>query len=145
MDNISTNCPVHRWTKSRLIEIPKVCDPRGNLSFVQNGEKFPFDIARVYWLFDVPGGKWRDGHAFRSAAEVIVCLSGSFDVTLVNTDGMEKIIRLSRPDRGLYVPPLTWRRINDFTTNSVALFLSSTPYMEHDYIRDYEAFITYNK
>lgn len=140
MDNISTDSHALRWSEPCVIDITKVCDPRGNLSFIQDGAELPFDIARVYWLYDVPGGRWRDGHAFRTGAEIIICLSGSFDVTLDRGAGSKKTIRLFRPDRGLYVPPMTWRAIDGFATNSVALFLASTPYDETDYIRSYETF-----
>ncbi|MBQ9076514.1 MAG: WxcM-like domain-containing protein [Muribaculaceae bacterium] len=120
----------------RIIELPKICDPRGNLSFIQNGTHIPFDIARVYWIYDVPGGKFRDGHAFRSQHEFIVALSGSFDVVLNNgTDSVRH--HLCRSYYGLYVPPMTWRAIDNFSTNSVALVLSSTLYDEADYIRDF--------
>ncbi len=123
----------------RLIDLPKICDPRGNLSFIQNGTHLPFDIARVYWIYDVPGGKFRDGHAFRTQQEFIVALSGSFDVVL--NDG-NKVVRhhLCRSYYGLYVPAMTWREIDNFSTNSVALVLSSTLYDEDDYIRDFNIY-----
>ncbi len=123
----------------KLIDLPKICDPRGNLSFIQDGTHLPFDIARVYWIYDVPGGKFRDGHAFRTQEEFIVALSGSFDVVL--NDG-DKVVRhhLCRSYYGLYVPAMTWREIDNFSTNSVALVLSSTLYDEDDYIRDFNTY-----
>lgn len=123
----------------RLIDLPKICDPRGNLSFIQNETHLPFDIARAYWIYDVPGGKFRDGHAFRTQQEFIVALSGSFDVVL--NDG-NKVVRhhLCRSYYGLYVPAMTWREIDNFSTNSVALVLSSTLYDEDDYIRDFNTY-----
>ena len=125
--------------KAKIIELPKICDRRGNLSFIQNQTHVPFDIARVYWIYDVPGGQYRDGHAFRSQHELIVALSGIFDVVL--KDGNEtKRFNMSRSYYGLYVPPLTWREIDNFSTNSVALVLSSTTYNENDYIRDFNEF-----
>ena len=125
--------------KPHIIELPKVTDPRGNLSFIQNYDQIPFDIQRTYWIYDVPGGMYRDGHAFRSQHEFIVALSGSFDVVL--HDGIEeKRIHLSRSYYGLYVPPMTWRSIDNFSTNSVAMVLSSTLYSEDDYIRDFDEF-----
>ena len=125
--------------KAQIIELPKITDPRGNLSFIQNSDQIPFDIKRTYWIYDVPGGMYRDGHAFRTQHEFIVALSGSFDVVL--HDGVEeKRIHLSRSYYGIYVPPMTWRSIDNFSTNSVALVLSSTLYDANDYIRDFEEF-----
>ncbi len=125
----------------RLIDLPKICDVRGNLSFIQNHSQVPFDIARVYWIYDVPGGRNRDGHAFRSQHELIVALSGSFDVRL--SDGNEeKVFHMARSYYGLYVPAMTWREIDNFSTNSVALVLSSTLYDPEDYIHDYAQFKT---
>ena len=125
--------------KPHIIELPKVTDPRGNLSFIQNSDQIPFEIQRTYWIYDVPGGMYRDGHAFRTQHEFIVALSGSFDVVL--HDGVEeKRIHLSRSYYGLYVPPMTWRSIDNFSTNSVAMVLSSTLYSEDDYIRDFDEF-----
>lgn len=123
----------------KLIDLPKICDPRGNLSFIQDGTHLPFDISRVYWIYDVPGGKFRDGHAFRTQEEFIVALSGSFDVVLKDGD---KVVRhhLCRSYYGLYVPAMTWREIDNFSTNSVALVLSSTLYDEDDYIRDFNTY-----
>ena len=126
-------------SQARLIELPKVCDARGNLSFIQNSDQIPFDIKRAYWIYDVPGGRNRDGHAFRTQEEFIVALSGSFDVVL--NDGVEKQrFHLSRSYYGLYVPPMTWREIDNFSTNAVAMVLSSTLYSPDDYIRDYEQY-----
>lgn len=125
--------------KPHIIDLPKVSDPRGNLSFIQNNDQIPFDIERVYWIYDVPGGMFRDGHAFRAQHEFIVALAGSFDVVL--HDGKEeKRIHMSRSYYGLYVPPMTWRAIDNFSTNSVALVLSSTLYDPDDYIRDFELY-----
>lgn len=127
--------------KAHIIDLPKVTDPRGNLSFIQNNDQIPFDIKRVYWIYDVPGGMFRDGHAFRQQHEFIVALSGSFDVVL--SDGnQERRIHMARSYYGLYVPPMTWRSIDNFSTNSVALVLSSTLYDPNDYIRDFELYKT---
>ncbi len=125
---------------ARLIDLPRICDPRGNLSFIQNRSQIPFDIARAYWIYDVPGGECRHGHAFRTQTELIVALSGSFDVILTDADGNEQTYHLARSYKGLLLPPLTWRRLDNFSTNSVAMILSSTLYDEADYIRDFEAF-----
>lgn len=125
--------------KAQIIELPKIADPRGNLSFIQNSDQIPFDIKRTYWIYDVPGGMFRNGHAFRTQHEFIVALSGSFDVVL-NDGNSTRRIHLSRSYYGLYVPPMTWREIDNFSTNSVAMVLSSTLYDENDYIRDFEEF-----
>lgn len=128
-------------TDAHIINLPKICDIRGNLSFIQNRTHVPFDIARVYWIYDVPGGRNRDGHAFRTQQEFIVALSGSFDVVL--SDGNEtKRFHMSRSYYGLFVPAMTWREIDNFSTNSVALVLSSTLYNPQDYIDDFEQYKT---
>lgn len=124
----------------RLIELPKIKDPRGNLTFIESGVNIPFDVKRNYWIYDVPSGMWRDGHAFKTQHEFLVALSGSFDV-IVNDGTGEKTFHLSRPQIGLYVPKMTWRYINNFSTNSVALVLSSTYYDPTDYIEHFEDFI----
>ncbi len=126
---------------ARIIDLPKICDTRGNLSFIQNLDQLPFEIARVYWIYDVPGGHNRDGHAFRSQHEFIVALSGSFDIILKN-DSEKKTFHMSRSYYGLYVPALTWRELDNFSTNSVALVLSSTTFDENDYIRDFDMYKT---
>ena len=123
----------------RLIELPKVKDPRGNITFIESGAHVPFEVMRNYWIYDVPSGMWRDGHAFKFQEEFIVALSGSFDV-VVNDGTHEQTIHLSRPQIGLYVPNMTWRHINNFSTNSVALVLSSTCYDPEDYIEHFEDF-----
>ena len=125
----------------KIIDIPKICDPRGNLSFLEAGRILPFELRRVYWIYDVPGGKKRFGHAFRTQREVIVSLSGSFDVVL--DDGVEqRRYHLARSYHGLYVPSMMWRELDNFSTNSVAFVLSSTLYDPGDYIEDYEEFKT---
>ena len=123
----------------RIIELPKHEDPRGNLSFIEEENHIPFKIERTYWIYDVPGGMIRGGHAFKKQEEFIVALSGSFDVIL-NNGKNDKKFSLSRSYYGLYVPKLIWRRIENFSTNSLALIVSSIPYNENDYIRDYEKF-----
>ncbi len=124
-----------------LIELPKINDPRGNLTFIESGSHVPFEVKRNYWIYDVPSGMWRDGHAFKVQEEFIVALSGSFDV-VVNDGQREQTFHLARPQIGLYVPPMTWRHIDNFSTNSVALVLSSTTYDPNDYIEDFELFKT---
>ena len=124
----------------RLIELPKIKDPRGNLTVIESGIQVPFIVQRNYWIYDVPSGMWRDGHAFKEQREFIVALSGSFDV-VVNDGKTEQTFHLARPQIGLYVPKMTWRLINNFSTNSVALVLSSTVYDPADYIEDFDVFI----
>ncbi len=128
--------------KAEIIELPKICDPRGNLSFIESSNHIPFKIERTYWIYDVPGGKTRSGHAFRTQEEFIVALSGSFDVVLKDGQGNETIHHMARSYYGLYVPPMTWREIINFSTNSVAIILSSTKYNADDYIEDFELFKT---
>lgn len=123
----------------RIINLPKIIDRRGNLSFAQEEEHVPFKIARTYWIYDVPGGERRGGHAYKENREFIVALSGSFDVLL--DDGKEKkVISLKRSYYGLYIPNGIWRVMNDFSTNALALVLSSNDYSDDDYILDYEEF-----
>lgn len=124
-----------------LVDLPKICDPRGNLSFIENGKLTGFDIQRCYWIYDVPAGEVRHGHAFRRQHELIVPLAGSFDVMLDDGTGQRRY-HLSRAYTGLYVPPMTWRMIDNFSSCSVAMILSSTTYDPDDYIEDYQQFIT---
>lgn len=126
--------------QARLIQLPKILDRRGNLSIIEQTKEFPFEIKRVFWIFDVPGDAIRGGHAYRETEEFIVALSGSFDV-VVNNGGQEKIFHLSRSYYGVYVPPMTWRRMRNFSTNSVALVISSTYFDISDYIYDFNDFL----
>ena len=124
---------------SRIIDLPQVADERGNLSFIEECKEVPFAIRRVYWIYDVPGGRDRGEHALRETQELIIALSGSFDVVL--DDGAASVTyRLNRSYRAVYVPAGTWRRMTNFTTNSLALVLSSTEYDEGDYIENYNEF-----
>ncbi len=123
-----------------VIQLPRFYDLRGNLSFIEEETHLPFKLRRVYWIYDVPGGEQRGGHAFRETNELIVALSGSFDVVL--TDGNEDWrFTLNRSYYGIFVPQMVWRTLDNFSTNSLALILSSTDYYEDDYIRDWEEFI----
>lgn len=126
--------------KVKIIDLPKICDPRGNLSFIEGNNHIPFKIERTYWIYDVPGGKTRSGHAFRTQEEFIVALSGSFDIILNDGKGNEETFHMARSYYGLHIPPMTWRKIVNFSTNSVAMILSSTKYDANDYIEDFEQF-----
>ena len=128
------------FEKVKHIELPMSCDPRGNLSFVENGKALPFDIRRTYWVYDVPGGKKRFGHAFHQQQELIISLSGSFDVVL-NDGNEERRYHMARSYYGLYVPQMMWRELDNFSTNSVALILASTSYDADDYIEDFDQYI----
>ncbi len=123
-----------------LIELPKITDPRGNLTFLQSPEQIPFNIQRVFWLYDVPGGDSRGGHAYRTQQEIIIAMSGSFDVIITDEQGSTQKFSLNRSYYGLYVPALTWRHIENFSTNSLGLHLSSSGYRAEDYIRDFEIY-----
>ena len=126
--------------KPTIIQLPKFLDSRGNLSFVEQNNHIPFTIRRTYWLYDVPGGESRGGHAYKENEEFIVALSGSFDVVL--DDGKERMsFTLNRSYYGLYVPKGLWREMENFSTNSLAMILSSTNYDADDYVRDYAEFL----
>ncbi len=124
----------------KLVELPRFLDSRGNLSFVEQLNHIPFEIKRTYWIYDVPGGEVRGGHAFRENQEFIVALSGAFDVE-VDDGQQKKTFSLNRSYFGLYVPSGLWREINNFSTNSVALEFGSMHYDKEDYIRDYDSFL----
>ena len=125
--------------KAKIIELPRFLDKRGNLSVIEEFNDIPFKIERTYWIYDVPGGEKRGGHAYKENQEFIVALSGSFDVVL--DDGTErKVFSLNRSYYGLYVPKGLWREMDNFSTNSLALVLASTLYTPEDYIYDYNEF-----
>ena len=124
----------------RLIDLPKFADPRGNLSFVEQLNHIPFEIKRTYWIYDVPGGENRGGHAFRQNEEFIVALSGAFDV-IVDDGVNKKVFTLNRSYYGLYVPAGLWREMENFSTNSLALEFGSIHYDAKDYIREYDEFL----
>ncbi len=126
----------------REIEFPKICDPRGNLSFVESARHVPFPIRRVFYIYDVPGGETRGGHAHKKCWMALMAIAGSFDVRL--TDGRsEKVVRLNRANKAVLIPPGVWDTMSEFTTGTVALALASEFYDEDDYIRDYDEFLTY--
>lgn len=129
---------------AKIIDLPKTLDRRGNLSVVEEHKNIPFIIKRTYWIYDVPGGEMRGGHAYKDNQEFIVALSGSFDVILDN--GIEKkTFSLNRSYYGLYVPKGVWRQMQNFSTNSLALILASTEFNKSDYIYDYEQFKEFSK
>ncbi len=123
-----------------IINLPKIEDPRGNLSFLEENNHIPFKIERTYWIYDVPGGEVRGGHAFKKQKEFIVALSGSFDV-LIDDGSNKKMHSLNRSYYGLYIPNGLWRQMQNFSTNALAVVVSSTIFNELDYIRDYTAFL----
>ncbi|MCR5573671.1 MAG: FdtA/QdtA family cupin domain-containing protein [Bacteroidaceae bacterium] len=128
----------------KIIQLPKIADPRGNLSIIEQIKQIPFEIKRVHWIYDVPGGLDRGGHAFKQTEEFIVALSGAFDVVV--DDGVQKkTFPLNRSYFGLYVPKSMWRTMTNFSTNSLALVLSSTDYDENDYVSDYEEYKAWRK
>jgi dTDP-4-dehydrorhamnose 3,5-epimerase-like enzyme len=125
---------------SRIIELPRISDPRGNLTFVEGGVHIPFEIARVYYLYDVPGGETRGGHAHRELEQVFIAMSGSFDVVL--DDGREKkTYSLNRSYYGLYVPRMVWRELVNFSSGAVCTVLASQRFRESDYFRNYDEFV----
>ena len=124
----------------RIIELPKIEDPRGNLTFVEGGRHVPFEVKRIFYLYDVPGGATRAGHALKTCHQFIIAASGSFDVTL--DDGFEKTRhQLNRSYYGLYISPLIWREIENFSSNSICMVLASEFYSEDDYYRTYEEYV----
>lgn len=141
VQSLRSNCSVY---DAAIIQFPKILDDRGNLTFVEADRHVPFRMARVYWIYDVPGGESRGSHAYRKLQEVIIALSGSFEVFL--DDGMaQKTVMLNRAYYGLYVPNMIWRRMQNFSTNAVALVLASLPYSVDDYVRDYSEFQRMNR
>lgn len=131
---------IHSLKDCKLIDLPKISDPRGNLTFVEGGIHIPFDIKRAYYLYDVPGGAERGGHAHKDLYQLIIAMSGSFDIVL--DDGHEnKRFHLSRSYYGLYVCPMIWREMDNFSSGAVCLVLASNRYDESDYYRNYEDFI----
>jgi hypothetical protein len=128
----------------KLIDLPKIIDERGNLSFFEEMNHVPFAIKRTYWIYDVPGGESRGSHAFKNSEEFIVSLSGSFDI-VIHDGTSEKKFSMNRSYYGLYLPKLVWRTLENFSTNSLALIVSSSEYNDSDYIRNFDEFLTYIK
>jgi dTDP-4-dehydrorhamnose 3,5-epimerase-like enzyme len=125
----------------KIIELPKIPDTRGNLSFFEGDKHIPFAIKRAYWIYDVPGGEIRGGHAFKEQNEFIIAISGSFDVVVKDEKETRKV-SLNRSYFGLYIPRMIWRSLENFSTNSLALIVSDTEYSEDDYIRDINEYHT---
>jgi dTDP-4-dehydrorhamnose 3,5-epimerase-like enzyme len=125
----------------RIIDLPKIADPRGNLTFVEAGNHIPFDIRRVYYLYDVPGGAERGGHAHKELHQLIIAMSGSFDIHL-DDGGSKKIVHMNRSYYGLYVCPMIWREIDNFSSGAVCMVLASNNYDEQDYYREYDEFLS---
>lgn len=126
--------------EARIINFPKMQDPRGNLTFLQHPDQIPFEIKRTFWTYDVPGGEIRGGHAYKKQQEIIIALSGSFDVIVTNDDGSRQVFSLNRSYYGLYLPPKTWRHTENFSTNSLGLHISSESFSDEDYIRNFDEF-----
>lgn len=126
--------------QARIIDLPKILDRRGNLSIIEEMKNIPFEIKRSFWIYDVPGGETRGGHAYRETQEFIVALSGSFDV-VIDDGKVKQTFSLNRSYYGLYVPKMMWRQMVNFSTNSLALVLTSTDYDKSDYIHDYQSFL----
>ncbi len=127
------------WKKPGIITLPRIYDPRGNLTFVQDFDQVPFHIARAYWTYDVPAGESRGGHSHHVAEELVIATGGSFNVNLYDGDTWNTYT-LNRPYEGLYIPPGYWRTLDNFASGSVCMVLTSIPYSEEDYVRDYEEF-----
>jgi hypothetical protein len=132
---------MHDFFDPKIINLPKILDPRGNLSFFENLNQIPFQIKRTYLIYDVPGGEIRGGHAFRKQEEFVVALSGSFDVVIKNSNNSTTTFHLNRSYLGLYLPKLLWRHMENFSTNAVCLVVSSTLFDSADYIRDFDEFV----
>lgn len=126
-----------RFESVEFLTFPSIRDPRGNLTFLQYADQVPFEIKRVFWTYDVPGGEIRGEHAYRSQEEVIIALSGAFDVVITAPDGSRKTFSLNRSYYGLYLPALTWRHMENFSTNALSFHLSSQAFDEKDYIREF--------
>ncbi len=132
---------IHSVNHCELIDFPVIQDPRGNLTFIEGDNHIPFDIKRVYYLYDVPGGAERGGHGHKALHQLIIAVSGSFDINLDDGQGNKKVFHLNRANFGLYVCPMIWRDITNFSSGAVCLVMASAVYDESDYYRNYEDFI----
>jgi dTDP-4-dehydrorhamnose 3,5-epimerase-like enzyme len=129
-----------RLDQCRLVELPKVSDPRGNLTFIEENRHIPFEIKRVFYIYDIPTGQYRGAHAHRTTQQFLVCISGGFDVNL-DDGSKKKIIHLDRPWKGLYIPTMIWASVSNFVHGSICMVLASDLYRETDYYRDYDVFL----
>ncbi len=127
-----------------IIDLPKILDPRGNLTFMEYSKILPFEIKRVFWTYDVPGGELRGGHAYHNQQELIIALSGSFDVVITDKNGNQNKFPMNRSYYGLYLPPGTWRHMENFSTNSLSLHISSQKFDAGEYVRDFSEFVKMN-
>ncbi len=125
----------------KFIELSKITDPRGNLTFLQFPQHIPFKIERTFWTYDVPGGETRGGHAYKNQEEVIIALSGSFDLIITDENGLQERFHMKSPNQGIFLPPNTWRHMENFSTNSFSLHLSNMRYLESDYIRNINEYL----
>ena len=128
-------------TNCRIIQLPRINDPRGNLTFIEGGNHVPFALRRIFYLYDVPGGAMRAGHALKSCHQFLIATSGSFDVS-VDDGGQTEQFQLNRSYYGLYLPPMIWREISNFSSNSICMVLASEPFSEDDYYRDHSQFVS---
>lgn len=124
----------------KVLSFPKIIDERGNLTFLQNFDQIPFEIKRVFWIYDVPGGEYRGGHANKNLKEIVIAMSGSFDIVVTEKNGEQKRYCLNRSYLGLYLPPNTWRHMENFSTNAVSLHICNSDFEESDYVRSFEVF-----
>lgn len=125
-----------------LLKLPKIIDPRGNLTFLQHPDMIPFEIKRAFWTYNIPSGTIRGGHAYKTQHELIICLSGSFDLITIDKQNNKEKFSLNRPDMAMHIPPKTWRSIENISTNAVMLHLTDLPYTKEEYIYNIEEFLT---